>query len=338
MSPTAGANPGHLHDAGCDLYLREDGIETIHVSRSECTVDCGTDASPDQFLAANPAGDVAFFISCAKLTDASSPSTTCPSNGAMDDVCRRQALPLGPQRHAGRPARLVDLTVDREPADGVQANALRTIVGGAIADDGDTAFFVAGGQIVSGEPTGSFMKLYRWRWNGGSPLVDYLGPYRTTDGFTRSPAADDSTTDVFNDRNVGRQTVRVTPDGRYLLLRTRLAYDPAADRDDDLDLYRWDEAEGWQCISCQLPGAPSAGDANSILTYLDRRIDAFKHRRAHAPRDQRRRPARLTSRRPTRSCPRTPTARPVARSSSASVRHTPTPARTSTSGRTAGSA
>ena len=201
------ANPGSCSTPECELYLRENGLQaqspldvdgrcaddalacTYHVSRSECTVDCGVDSSPDRLLAANEAGDVAFFSSCTKLTDASSPTTNCNNNTHYNADSNAKIYRWD---RFGTPTRqLVDISVDHEPADGVQGKAI-DIAGGAVAADGDVAFFVAGGQIVAGEPLDSGIpgnfKLYRWRFNGGDPRVDYLGPYQPTGGFANTPS------------------------------------------------------------------------------------------------------------------------------------------------------
>jgi hypothetical protein len=267
---------GDCSDAACNLYLRESGA-TIQVSASECTSPCGVESGTDNFLWATPSGEVAFFDSCARLTDASAEGESCPAaidTGSNLKLYRwdRNALPGD---------RLIDLTVDNEPADGSQPQALDIVDASSDesadpADDaapGNTVFFVAGGQIVAGEPTGSIsgtsLKLYRWRWNDGTPSVDYLGPYLSAqdngqDVNTNSTFANSTSTDPNTDRN----HVRVTPDGRYLVIQTKLAFDAAADRDSDADMYRWDDEGGWLCISCQLPGAPSAGHVSAFTPFL----------------------------------------------------------------------
>jgi len=237
----------------CRLYMREGGTTTYKVSTSECTASCGVDSSPASLVWANPSGDVAFFLSCDKLTDQSAP----PSGSGS---CNRSEVSAGAKLYRwdlnSPPGhRLTDLGADHELADGAQPQALDMI---GASDDGNTVFFVAGGQIVSGAPTNPGLKLYRWRWNGGSPTVDYLAPYvsYTVHGreFTEST--------FFGDSNMSRQHVRVTPDGKYLVVLTALRLDAAADHDSDTDLYRWDEAEGWRCVSCQAPGALSAGNVD----------------------------------------------------------------------------
>ncbi len=253
--------------AACSLYLREGGTTTIHVGASECTTACGVESSPEAFLWASPNGEKALFGSCAKLTDASAEAKSCTlgETPSSDDNLKLYRW----DRNAPEEHRLVDLSIDSEPADGSQPRAVDII--GASSEDlpsgnaaaGNTVYFVAAGQLVSGASTGEDLKLYRWRWNDGSPSLDYLGPYQSSrdDGAANSGSLD-------SDPNANRRHVRVTADGRYLVVQTKLALDPAGDRDTDSDLYRWSEADGWLCASCQLPGVPSAGPVTSFTSKL----------------------------------------------------------------------
>jgi hypothetical protein len=245
-------------NAGCELYMREDATTTYDVSASECTLGpaCGSaETKADVFVAATPSGAAVFFTSCAKLTDASVSQSSCVApldgNGATgEDGAKLYRW----DRNAAPGHRLVDLIIDHEPGDGEQPN-FRGLIGES--SDGNTAYFVAGGQIVSGEPTGPGDKIYRWQWNNGNPTVDYLGPHQTV-----------PLPGISADINWAQFRRHVTLDGKYLTIFTKLALDPAADRDSDADLYRWDESDGWACISCQLPGVASAGEVDLLDVKL----------------------------------------------------------------------
>jgi hypothetical protein len=247
---------GVCSKAGCEVYMRENAATTFDVSASECTLGpaaCGSpETKADSFVSAIPSGEKAFFLSCAKLTDASSPEGAC--EGTAEGVIGVSGSKLYRwDRNAAPGQRLIDLTIDHEPSDGVQPNGgIKPFAGGLIgaSDAGDTAFFTLQGQIVSGASTGPTEKLYRWRYNAGKPTVDYLGPYQ---GVRDSNGADP---DLYGEYH------NVTPDGKYVLIFSRLALNPAADRDTDTDIYRWGEQDGWICLSCQLPGVPSAGDVD----------------------------------------------------------------------------
>jgi NHL repeat-containing protein len=298
----------------CELYMRENGLQpqspisggqctdaalacTHHVSAPECQISCGAAESGDHFVWASPAGDIALFISCAKLTDASA-----ASGGGCQASTSAPRAPLSYKlyrwdRNAPPGNRLIDLSIDGEPAAGDSApqpqnpdgvpisgdqphvvgvigvSADETAAPGSDAAPGNTAYFVTGGQIVSGEATGHGLKLYRWRNNGGDARVDYLGPYvpahsqGVTGGGKGSQGALGEPSLLF-DINASSLQATTTPDGSYLTIKTIVAYDRAADRDIDADIYRWSQVDGWTCVSCQLPGVPSAGDVNSILTQL----------------------------------------------------------------------
>jgi hypothetical protein len=258
--PSSGSQAIACDIPGCQLYMREGGATTYDVSVSECTLGPGPCGSPqtvaDKFLSATSSGAEAFFTSCAKLTDDSAPEVSCTdpyrSGGATGSKLYRW------DRDAAPGHQLIDLTVDHEPSDGSQPDFAGLI---GHSEDGEVAYFVTGtqsffsgastgGQIVSGEPTFVGEKLYRWRYNGGNPTLDYIAPYERQLGRFGS------------DINWMQQRHHVTPDGQYLLIYTSLAYDPAADRDTDADAYRWDEAGGWICLSCQDPGEPSGGDVD----------------------------------------------------------------------------
>jgi len=253
--------------------MRENQSVTYAVAASECTSACGTSHSVDSFRWASPEGDVALFESCDKLTDEStafSGSGSCTNindAGLGSELEGEQAKLYRWDLNQPEGQRLVDLTVDHEPGDGL-APKFKGLI--EASDDGNVVYFIARGQIVSGAPTppDEGLKLYRWRWNGGAPDVEYLGPYVSTwiNGTAKYPP---SGTPYYQDLdpNVSNFNVRVTPDGRYLMITSRLRYDPIADRDDDVDAYRWDEEGGWLCVSCQEPGTPSAGNVNSMFLY-----------------------------------------------------------------------
>jgi len=251
-------NPGQC-SATCDLYLRENGATTIHVSASECTVECGGANNADRFKWATPSGEEAFFISCAKLTDESAPDVSCGKEVGISWGTGRKGSKLYRWDENAPPGHhLVDLTVDHEPADGVQPATGGELGLLGASDDGNTAFFTTPGQIVAGAPLNTpGSKIYRWRWDGGSPTVEYLGSFNPANGNERDEVA--KPTDLSQRW--------VTPDGKYLLLETTNRLDPIADRDTDRDVYRWDEAGGWLCASCQLPGVSSAGDSTVLETY-----------------------------------------------------------------------
>jgi hypothetical protein len=227
-----------------ELYLREGAEDTYHVSQSECTVSCGSSNSLDVFRFATPSGDKTFFTSNGKLTN----SDTSPSG--VDLYMYVQPADPDSNPPATEPNNLTLLSPDAEPADGVNADVLDVL---GISDDGESVYFVANGQLVAGKSTAFGPKIYRWQWNGGTPILEYLASVVPTD------AEQNWTTPSSNVKGEARL---VTPDGNYLLFGTTVALDPVADGDSDRDAYRWDDTGGWICVSCQAPGSPSAGDVS----------------------------------------------------------------------------
>ena len=230
--------------ANQEVYMRENGTTTVDISKSECTSPppCGVDSGATD-VGSTFDGAKVFISSGEKLTDEDT------SGNAARDLYEYRNGP-NPDAEAHN---LVLMTPDQEPEDGLGANFV-TLLGKS--DDGNTAFFVAEGQIVSNAPTAGKFKVYRWRWNGGSPTVDYLGalngtPIPTPEGNVEA--------DERNWRAEGANRL-VSRNGKYLVLATLERLDPAVDTDSDRDVYRWDEQGGWRCVSCQKPGVASSGD------------------------------------------------------------------------------
>jgi hypothetical protein len=244
-----------------ELYVRADGTVTYDVSQTECTSSCGA-AKTDTFVVATPNGNKALIRSDGKLTDDDTSTTgacTAASTAGCDLFLYTQSA-----NPASDPHNLTMVSKDNEPSDGTVAGVQGML---GMSDDGNTVFFVANGQLVAGAPTVAGYKVYRWRWNGGSPTVDYLATLNTT---ACSLPVCDARNWTSGPGSLGTESREVTPDGKYLLIFSKVALDPVADQDVDQDVYRWDEQHGWRCLSCQVPGVPSGGDSfftlNSSLT------------------------------------------------------------------------
>lgn len=225
-----------------EIYMRQDATVTYDVSESECTSECGESAA-DEFLAATPTGAQVALMSKAKLTDG-------------DEAGNGNDLYL--YAHGANPAASQNLTLlskDSEPADGSGARVLGLL---GMGEDGEAVYFVAASQLVEGAPTGTGPKAYRWQAGEGVPSLEYLGTLSTED---RSNWAR---------YGVRGDTREVTADGARLLIHTAVRLNRGADHDSDVDVYRWDEQDGWLCISCQIPAAPSAGGSTfeGLVTSL----------------------------------------------------------------------
>ena len=246
--------------ANCELYLRE-ASATTWVSQQECTSACSNTQASDVFEWGSDDGSKAFFMSSAKLTDdAQGNANTCNSEASGSSGCNLYLYIQGP--NPGSEKNLTLVSKDNEPADGSSPDV--TGVLGA-SGNGDTVYFVAKGQLAPGAPLNSFYKIYRWRWSGGSPAIDYLA---TLTGIQESSPFDPNAKNWLygnadpHESSHGAPAIRqVTSDGSRLLLRTTATLLPAIDTDTDLDIYLWSEA-GWKCISCQQPGVASNGESN----------------------------------------------------------------------------
>lgn len=252
----------------CELYLREGGT-THWASEQECTVACSNIQAADVFEWASKDGSKAFFLSSAKLTDdAPANGNTCNSEATGSSGCNLYLYVQGPNPGAEKNLTLV--SKDNEPADGSSADVAGVI---GASDDGNVVYFAAKGQLVPAAPLDSSYKIYRWRWNGGSPTVDYLVTLTdaTAEGTNGEPSADGKNWLYGVDKSDGSHGApavrQVSSDGSRLLLRSRVALLPAIDTDASDDVYLWSEGGGWQCISCQTPGLASGGDSS---------VDSFK--------------------------------------------------------------
>lgn len=222
-----------------ELYMRQQGTTTYWISQQECSPACSDTAAADNFQLATPDGAKALFTSTAKLNNDDSNAT---------------GADLYLYTHSGNPAANTNLTLlskDSEAADGTGAS-VQGVLG--MSDSGDVVYFAANGQLVPGQPTAAGPKLYRWDRSGGSPTLSYLATLNSGESAGNWAAA------------AGQVVNRaLTPDGSRLLIQTTVALDPFADTDPDRDLYLLDDEDaGWRCVSCQAPGAPSAGD--TIMT------------------------------------------------------------------------
>jgi hypothetical protein len=247
-TPASGA-PFGCPSNNCEIYLRIDGSRTVDVSESECTSSCGARAGAF-FLRGTPDGSKLWFESEAKLVNGDESSS---------------GLDLYMYSDSPDPAAEPNLTLlsrDGEPADGTGAEVQQVL---GTSEDGSVVFFVAKGQIVPGASIAPGYKIYRWRWNGGSPVVEYLTTLPLGGGGGEDPSAGLNWFRAKPNAKLGAASLEtamdrlVSPDGKYLLLQTERQLDPAADQDGDVDQYRWDEEDGFVCVTCQIPGRVSQG-------------------------------------------------------------------------------
>jgi hypothetical protein len=260
------------------LYVRENGVETVRVSASQRGVPDPNGPKPAAFMAATPDGSEVFFASCEKLTNdstaVSAPGSLCGSPGSP---------PQGQDlyRYDATSGALTDLTVDTNPADSLGAD-IQGVLG--VSNDGSYVYFVANGVIPGSGATepgscqaGNLIgtcNLYLWH-DGEARFItqlDATGSKQNSDAINWDP---EFAFAQFGDE----RTSRVTPGGDTLLFRSQLqltAYDNRslvcveAGNDPEgrcSELYRFQAAGGtasgsFTCVSCDPNGAAPTGSAS----------------------------------------------------------------------------
>jgi WD40-like Beta Propeller Repeat len=247
---------GGGNQRGSEVYLRQDDPsdgsppETLHVSAREGGP--SDDGTTSAFQLASADGSRAFITSSHKLTSDATASGK-PNGVGGEDYCGNETCDLyrwDPEAEEGH--RLTDLTTADPDGGGVLGTA-------GSSRDATSVYFVAAGNLAAGATDGE-PNLYLWRQGegvhfiatlNGSPVGSGGGP---TDGNIWGHGS------IRRLQNEYRDT-RVTPDGRFLLLRSaaRLtSYDNAGHH----QIYLYDaEFDHLACVSCSSRVANAGGDA-----------------------------------------------------------------------------
>lgn len=234
VTDRADAGAGH-HDLDRALFVREDGTDTIAVSRSQGS-DPGIEGGATFLGARRADGAIAFFAGDKPLTD----SATAQPGGA--DLYRwDRAAPPG--------QRLDDLTTE-DPAG---AGVLGAV---GMSDDATRLYFAATGALTAAAPAAG-PKLYLWQQGEG---VRYIAPLDPADGNVWGSLL------IFGARAGLYRDARVTRDGRFLAFASRAAL--TADAPDGVrSVYRYDAETGEiVCASCA-PSLPPA-QLDSALVFI----------------------------------------------------------------------
>lgn len=223
------------------LFMRLDGLSTAQIDVSERDVQ---DAySPSAFFDASGDGSRAFFMNRAALTD------DAPADGS----------PKLYMYDATKPSSADNLTFVSRGDGGLAAGVVATI---GVSRDGRYVYFIANGQLLSGEPEGG-NRIFLWH----DGALTHIG---------RGPEG----TDVYENSTyespypINPLQARVTPDGRHLLFSmlrgTDLTgYDHGECVSDvgigcrQLYVYSAD-TDQLACASCNPSGAPATAMASSV--------------------------------------------------------------------------
>jgi hypothetical protein len=230
---------------GRQLFVREDGANTVAVSRSERPGDppLVTTAAARFWAAKSTDGSVAFFRATAPLTEGAGTNSLYRWDADAPEGQRLTELSQDPLGQPGV------LETDGGPA--------------AVSDDATTVYFVATGELAPGATRGA-RNLYLWRQGEG---VRYIA---TLDGSR------DNRMWQLN-FNLGGRAARVSADGERLLFASYAQLDPSYDTTEatpeacgDVDvgsercrqIYLYDAGnEELSCLTC-VAGAVVSDNAN----------------------------------------------------------------------------
>ena len=264
------------------LYVRENGTSTVHVSASQRGEPDPNGAKPAAFMAASTDATHILFTSCQKLTN----DSTAVSTAAPECVTPEQGQDL--YSYDVPTGALSDLTnvslVDPGTAGATHGAAVQGVLG--TSADGAYVYFAANGVLAAGATPGSCVgvrnessgiplecNVYLWH-NGAISFV----------ARQRAFARDESVSDALNWRPIEQiangtfsKTSRVSSDGRVLLFRSKErltafdnesasagACDPTTPPRGEpcSELYRYDAGTGQTtCVSCNSSGAAPIGNA-----------------------------------------------------------------------------
>lgn len=235
-----GGAPVPAQSGMVELYDRIGGNETIEVSAPAPGATPANPApEPAQFRGASEDGSHVLFTSSAELT---SQSTTGSANEGQDLY-----------RYDPGSGKLIDLSVDSNPADSAGANVLGVV---ASSRDGSYVYFVASGELINGRGVDGQPNLYVWHEDAasGETKLEFVASLSATDGrdWTAKPA---------------ESQAYLTPDGRHLAFMSRASltgYDNL-DRESgepDSEVYEYSsESQALVCVSCEPSGARPAGSS-----------------------------------------------------------------------------
>jgi hypothetical protein len=255
VTDRADAGAGH-HDFDRALFVREDGSDTVVVSRSQGS-DPGVEGGATFLGARREDGAIAFFAGDRPLTD----SSTAQPGGA--DLYRWD-------RNAPPGQRLDDLTTEDPAGAGVLGEV-------GMSDDATRLYFAATGALTAGAPaTGP--KLYLWQQGEG---VRYIAPLDRSDGNVWGSLL------IFGAREGLYRDARVSHDGRFLVFVSRTPLTPDAPHG-VRSVYRYDAETGdIDCASCSSSAssepldsalvsipAPFPGLAPTPTPFLPRNLSA----------------------------------------------------------------
>lgn len=230
-----GGQPDPAQNGLTEVYERVNGSSTVEVSAPASGASpANPTAEPATYWGAASDGSLVFFTSSAELTT----NANTGSGNAGNDLYEFNTTTGG----------LTDLSVDSNPSDAGTGANVQGVVG--ISTDGSYVYFVADGQLVSGQGTAGQPNLY----------LDHGGQISFIATLSSSDSSDWTNT---------RESLQsyVTPDGRHLAFTSTQSLTGYDNTDQstgqpDSEVYEYSAPSGQLvCASCDPTGAAPVGDA-----------------------------------------------------------------------------
>jgi hypothetical protein len=266
------------------LYVREDGVSTIEVSKSQRIPEDPDGPQSARFQGASVDGSRVLFTSCAKLTD------DATASAGKGPVSEEDCFPGEPEagndlyEYDLETGVLTDLTVDKLTAEKTGDPDGAKVLGVAdISEDGTYVYFVADGTLTTGEnadgkePIAEEPNLYVAHYEDGSWTTKFVATLVSPTKYVGNRNGQEGGDSEDWDESPALNTVRETPNGTHLAFlsaRSLTGYDntDANTGEPDTEIFSYDaNTEKLVCVSCNPSGSqpigPSSFDTRQQLPY-----------------------------------------------------------------------
>jgi hypothetical protein len=257
------------------LYVREDGMSTVEVSKSQRTPEDLAGPQSARFQGANVNGSRVFFTSCAKLTDDATASAGHGPTPALNCFPGEPETGNDLYEYDLETGVLTDLTVDRLTAEKAGDPDGAKVLGVAdISEDGSYVYFVAEGTLTTGEnaedqgPVSEEPNLYVAHLENGSWTTKFIATLAPPTSYFRAAGGQKGGDSEDWDENPALNTVRDTPDGTHLAFlstKSLTGYNnaDANTSEPDAEVFSYDAvSEQLLCVSCNPSGERPIGPSS----------------------------------------------------------------------------
>jgi hypothetical protein len=270
--------PDGVGSSDRQLYVREDGMSTVEISKSQRMPEDPAGPQSVRFWGASVNGSRVFFTSCVKLTDdataSAGPEGCSPGTPETGDDLYEYDLETG---------RLSDLTVDKLTAEKLGDPLGAKVLGVAdISEDGSYVYFVAEGTLTTGtnaegkEPVSGEPNLYVSHFGDGAWTTNFIATLAPPTSYFGAGGGQEGGDSEDWDESPALNSVRETPDGTHLAFlstRSMTDYDnrPAEPADCTergasapcREVFSYDAlTSSLVCVSCNPSGARPIGPSS----------------------------------------------------------------------------